>query len=75
VSGPTPLLAVEDLRTSFTSRAGTVRAVDGVSFALKPGGSLGVVGESGSGKSVASLSIMRLVEAPGRITGGRCWRR
>jgi oligopeptide/dipeptide ABC transporter ATP-binding protein len=71
VSGTTPLLAVEDLRTSFTSRAGTVRAVDGVSFALKPGGSLGVVGESGSGKSVASLSIMRLIEAPGRITGGR----
>jgi oligopeptide/dipeptide ABC transporter ATP-binding protein len=48
-----------------------VRAVDGVSFALRPGGALGIVGESGSGKSVASLSIMRLVEPPGRITGGR----
>jgi oligopeptide/dipeptide ABC transporter ATP-binding protein len=71
VSGAAPLLSVEDLRTSFTSRAGTVRAVDGVSFALEPGGSLGVVGESGSGKSVASLSIMRLIEAPGRITSGR----
>ncbi len=71
MSGGTALLAVEDLRTSFDSRGGTVRAVDGVSFALRPGGALGIVGESGSGKSVASLSIMRLVDAPGRIEGGR----
>ncbi len=65
------LLELQDLQTHFTARGGTVRAVDGVSFALRPGGALGIVGESGSGKSVASLSIMRLVEPPGRITGGR----
>ena len=71
MSGADLLLSVEGLRTYFPTRAGTVRAVDGVSFTLKVGGSLGVVGESGSGKSVASLSVMGLVEAPGRIEGGR----
>ena len=66
-----PLLELQELQTHFSSRRGTVRAVDGLSFALQPGRSLGLVGESGSGKSVASLSIMRLVEAPGAIVGGR----
>jgi oligopeptide/dipeptide ABC transporter ATP-binding protein len=50
---------------------GTVRAVDGVSFAVAPGASVGIVGESGSGKSVTSLSIMRLIEPPGWIAGGK----
>jgi oligopeptide/dipeptide ABC transporter ATP-binding protein len=66
-----PLLDVQDLRTHFRTRAGVVKAVDGVSFDLAPGASLGIVGESGSGKSVTSLSIMRLIEPPGFVAGGR----
>jgi peptide/nickel transport system ATP-binding protein len=66
-----PLLAVENLRTQFATRAGVVRAVDGVSFAIERGEVLGLVGESGCGKSVTSLSIMRLVPPPGRVTAGR----
>ena len=66
----TPLLDVRDLHTQFRTRAGTIRAVDGVSFTVMPGGALGIVGESGSGKSVTSLSIMRLVDPPGIIAGG-----
>ena len=69
--GKTPLLSVEDLRTHFASSAGLVRAVDGVSFTIERGEVLGLVGESGCGKSVTSLSIMRLVPAPGVIVGGR----
>ena len=65
------LLEVQDLQTHFRTRSGIVRAVDGVSFALERGGSLGIVGESGSGKTVTSLSIMRLLEPPGFIAGGR----
>ena len=65
------LLAVEDLQTHFRTRAGTVRAVDGLSFTLDRGRALGIVGESGSGKTVTSLSIMRLLEAPGFIADGR----
>ncbi|HEX9107300.1 MAG TPA: ABC transporter ATP-binding protein [Longimicrobiales bacterium] len=62
------LLEVRDLRTYFTTDAGTARAVDGVSFEVDRGQVLGIVGESGSGKSVTSLSIMRLIpEPPGRI--------
>jgi len=66
----TDLLAVENLRTSFATEAGTLRAVDGVDLRLAPGRTLGVVGESGSGKSVTALSIMRLVDAPGWIDPG-----
>src|SRR5579872_5120918 len=65
------LLQVKDLRTSFRTRGGTVKAVNGVSFELEAGGSLGIVGESGSGKTVTSLSVMRLLEPPGFIAGGQ----
>ncbi len=65
------LLEVQDLKTYFKVKAGRVRAVDGVSFAIKPGEKLGVVGESGCGKSVTALSIMRLLpQPPGEIAGG-----
>ena len=66
------VLDVQDLRTYFYTRWGVVKAVDGVSFQLGRGETLGIVGESGSGKSVLSLSIMRLVPSPpGQIIGGR----
>ena len=65
------VLQVEDLQTHFFTPVGTVRAVDGVSYSLKSGETLGVVGESGCGKSVSALSILRLVaNPPGRIVGG-----
>lgn len=65
------MLQVQGLRTHFRTMDGVVKAVDGVSFEIAPGASVGIVGESGSGKSVTSLSIMRLVEPPGWIAGGK----
>ncbi len=65
-----PVLRVDDLRTHFRLRTGTLKAVDGISFELHPGRVLCIVGESGSGKSVTAQSIMRLIQPPGRIVGG-----
>jgi peptide/nickel transport system ATP-binding protein len=66
-----PVLEVQDLQTYFYTRAGLVKAVDGVSFSLGRGETLAIVGESGCGKSVTALSLMRLVaDPPGRIVGG-----
>lgn len=64
------LLEVKGLKTYFFGRRGTTRAVDDISFTIKKGEIMGIVGESGSGKSVTSLSIMRLVDEPGRIVSG-----
>lgn len=65
------LLDVQGLKTYFFTRRGIVKAVDGVSFSLDEGETLGVVGESGCGKTIASLSLLRLVPKPaGRIVGG-----
>jgi oligopeptide transport system ATP-binding protein len=64
------ILEVKNLSTHFFTRAGTVKAVDDVSFAIPRGSTLALVGESGSGKSVTSLSIMRLIFAPGKIVAG-----
>jgi peptide/nickel transport system ATP-binding protein len=65
------LLQVEDLRTYFHTEDGIVKAVDGVTFEVFPGETLGIVGESGCGKSVTSLSIMRLLDEKGEIAGGK----
>jgi oligopeptide/dipeptide ABC transporter ATP-binding protein len=65
------LLEVRDLQTQFRTSAGTVRAVDGVSFDISAGQSVGLVGESGSGKSATVMSIMRLIKRPGDIVGGQ----
>ena len=68
------ILRVENLRTYFHTRAGVARAVDGISFSIRPGETLGIVGESGSGKSVACYSLLRLIpEPPGRIESGHAF--
>ncbi|MDE2802179.1 MAG: ABC transporter ATP-binding protein, partial [Chloroflexota bacterium] len=65
------LLSVNDLRTYFTTREGTVKAVDGISYDIQEGETVGLVGESGCGKSVSALSLLRLVQSPpGHIAGG-----
>jgi peptide/nickel transport system ATP-binding protein len=66
----TPILSVRDLVVTFSTREGTVTAVNGVSFELNRGEVLGLVGESGSGKSVTGLAVLGLIDPPGRIAGG-----
>jgi peptide/nickel transport system ATP-binding protein len=66
-----PILQIENLQTHFFTKAGVVKAVDGVSFDINAGEVVGLVGESGSGKSITGFSVMGLVDAPGRIVGGR----
>ncbi len=66
-----PLLAIEDLHVTFSTRRGLVEAVRGVSFCVAAGETLGVVGESGSGKSVTAFAVTRLLDASGRVSQGR----
>lgn len=66
----TPVLEVKGLQTSFFTPDGEVKAVDGVDFSVNSNETLGIVGESGSGKSITSLSVMRLIQHPGKIVGG-----
>ncbi len=70
-SQPEPALVLEDLRVSYFTSLGEVKAADGVSFTLKPGERLGLVGESGSGKTTTALGLMRLIKPPGRIVSGK----
>jgi peptide/nickel transport system ATP-binding protein len=69
-AGVAPTLSVRDLRTHFFTKAGVVKAVDGVSFDIGPGKIMGLVGESGSGKSITGFSILGLIDQPGRIVSG-----
>ena len=65
------VLQVEDLRVQYGTPRGPVKAVDGVTFTLRPGERFGLVGESGSGKTTTAFALMRLIEPPGEITGGK----
>jgi peptide/nickel transport system ATP-binding protein len=69
--GARPLLEVDELRTYFALREGTLKAVDGVSFTIHRDETLGLIGESGCGKSMTAQSILRIVPAPGRVVGGQ----
>ena len=69
-AAPAPTLEVVDLHTHFFTKAGVVKAVDGVSFHVAPGEILGLVGESGSGKSITGFSLLGLIDPPGRIVSG-----
>ncbi len=71
MSAAEPLLRVEDLRVEFSTEDGVVHAVDGISYELRRGGTLGIVGESGSGKSVASMTILGLTRGPSATISGR----
>ncbi|HEX5414804.1 MAG TPA: ABC transporter ATP-binding protein [Chloroflexota bacterium] len=76
VNESTPLLSVRDLKTYYYSEEGVVKAVDGATFEVRPGRTVGIVGESGCGKSVTARSILRIVERPGRIVNGEIlWQR
>lgn len=68
-----PVLRVEGLRVSYDHPRGVVRAVDDVSFSLRPHERFGLAGESGSGKSTMALALLRLIRPPGRIDGGEVW--
>lgn len=69
-----PILDVRDLQVQFQSNVAPVQAVDGISFQLQRGQTIGIVGESGSGKSVTALSVMGLVPSPpGKVVGGEIW--
>ena len=70
-TGTQPLLAVRDLKTYFFTDEGTVKAVDGASFDVYPGRTVGIVGESGCGKSVTAKSILQIIDKPGRIVDGQ----
>src|SRR5262245_1189 len=75
LQGLTPILEVRELRTYFFQDEGTVKAVDGASFDVHAGRTLGIVGESGCGKSITARSILGIVERPGRIEAGEIWLR
>ncbi len=67
------ILEVRNLQVEFSSDGNILKAVDGISFGLHGGETLGIVGESGSGKSVTALALMGLLQTPGRVSGGEIW--
>ena len=68
--GNDSIIKIRDLRTSFFTQGMEVRAVDGVTFDVPKGKTLGIVGESGSGKSISAMSILKFIQNPGKIIGG-----